>query len=67
MVCIEIKLSNNPKISRGNTESIVDLNTQENFIVTFGKSDYQLNENWKVCDLQTLYKALEELNIIKKP
>ena len=66
-VCIEIKLSNNPKISRGNTESILDLKTNNNFIVTFGKSDYQLNENWKVCDLQTLYEALEPLNIIKNP
>lgn len=64
-VCIEIKLSNNPKISRGNTESILDLKTNNNFIVTFEKSDYQLNESWKVCDLQTLYEALQQLNIIK--
>jgi predicted AAA+ superfamily ATPase len=64
---IEIKLSNNPKISRGNTESITDLKTKSNFIVTFGKADYQLNELWKVCDLQTLYKELEVLNLTKKP
>jgi predicted AAA+ superfamily ATPase len=62
---IEIKLSNNPKISRGNTESINDLKTKSNFIVTFGNSDYQLNEFWKVVDLQTLYKELKKLNITK--
>jgi uncharacterized protein len=64
---IEIKLSNNPKISRGNTETITDLKTKSNFIVTFEKSDYQLNQYWKVCDLQTLFAELEILNIIKKP
>lgn len=62
---IEIKLSNNPKVSRGNTESITDLKTKSNFIVTFGNSDYQLNEFWKVVDLQTLYKELKKLNITK--
>ncbi|MCZ8197448.1 MAG: ATP-binding protein [Flavobacterium sp.] len=62
---IEIKLSNNPKISRGNTESINDLKTKSNFIVTFGNSDYQLNEFWKVVDLKTLYKELKKLNITK--
>lgn len=62
---IEIKLSNNPKVSRGNTETITDLKTKSNFIVTFGNSDYQLNEFWKVVDLQTLYKDLKKLNITK--
>lgn len=64
---IEVKLSNNPKLSRGNTETINDLKTKSNFIVTFGKSDYQLNELWKVCDLQTLFIDLEKINILKKP
>ena len=64
---IEIKLSNKPKISRGNNESISDLKTSSNFVVTFDKSDYQLNEFWKICDLQTLYKELELLGLTKKP
>ncbi len=63
---IEIKLSNSPKISRGNNETISDIKSKFNFVVTFDKSDYQLNELWKVSDLQTLYKELEILNIIKK-
>jgi len=62
---IEIKLSNNPKISRGNSETISDLKSKTNFVVTFDKADYQLNEFWKVCDLQTLYIELEKLNLIK--
>lgn len=64
---VEIKLSNTPKISRGNNESVSDLKTISNFVVTFDHSDYRLNENWKVCDLQTLYKDLELLNLTRKP
>ncbi len=63
---IEIKLSNNPKISRGNNETRIDLNSKSNFVVTFDKANYQLNEFWKVCDLQTLYQELEALDLIKK-
>ncbi len=65
MTTIEIKLSNNPKISRGNTESIADLKTKTNFIVTFDKSNYQLNENWKVCDLDSLFRELKDLSLTK--
>jgi hypothetical protein len=59
----EIKLSNNPKISRGNTESITDLKTKNNFIVTFAGGDFALNENWRVCDLNSIEKHLIELGL----
>lgn len=60
----EIKLSNSPKISRGNTEAINDLKTKNNFIVTFAGGDYALNENWHVCDLNTIEKHLVQLELI---
>ena len=59
----EIKLSNNPKISRGNTESITDLKTKNNFIVTFSAGDYALNDNWHVCDLNSIEKHLIRLGL----
>lgn len=62
----EIKLSNNPKISRGNTESILDLKTKNNFIVTFAGGDYALNENWRVCDLNSIEKHLIALGLKEK-
>ena len=59
----EIKLSNNPKISRGNTESITDLKTKNNFVVTFNAGDYALNDNWQVCDLNSIEKHLTRLGL----
>lgn len=63
--CIEIKLSNQPKISRGNTEAITDLNSKNNFIVIFDQADYQLNENWRVCNLDAVFVHLKQLNILE--
>lgn len=60
----EIKLSNSPKLSRGNTESINDIKTKNNFIITFGEADYALNENWQVCDLWSLEKHLDRLGLV---
>ena len=62
----EIKLSNNPKISRGNTESINDLKTKNNFIITFSAGDYALNKNWQVCDLNSVGKHLQSLGMTEE-
>jgi len=59
----ENKLSNNPKISRGNTESITDLKTTNNFIVTFSAGDYALNDKWQVYDLNSIEKHLLRLGL----
>lgn len=61
---IEIKLSNQPKLSRGNTESIKDLESKNNFIVVFDTADYALNPDWQVCDLYTLIQKLKQLNLM---
>jgi predicted AAA+ superfamily ATPase len=52
----EIKLSNAPEISRGNTQSIMDLGTRKNYVITPASDDYRLNENWHVCSLSTFIK-----------
>jgi predicted AAA+ superfamily ATPase len=62
---LEIKLSNNPKISRGNTEAISDLKCATNFVITFGSADYQLNENWKICNLDAAYNHLKLLDVVE--
>ncbi|HBK83427.1 MAG TPA: ATPase [Flavobacterium sp.] len=62
---LEIKLSNNPKISRGNTETISDLKCKNNFVIVFSPADYQLNENWKVCNLDAAYIHLKQLNVLE--
>lgn len=63
VAAFEIKLPKNPKVSRGNTESIADLKTKNNFIVTFAAGDYALNENWQVCDLNSIEKLLIRLGL----
>lgn len=61
----EIKLSNNPSSSKGNTEAIQDLGTIHNFIVTPSSNDYKPNAHWQVCSLLTLWKYLEPLKVLK--
>jgi hypothetical protein len=39
------------------------LKTKNNFIVTFAGGDYALNENWRVCDLNSIEKHLIELGL----
>ena len=65
MAVLEIQLSNNPKISRGNTETISDLQSKNNFVITFSPADYQLNETWKVCNLDAVYVHLKQLNVLE--
>jgi len=48
---IEIKYNNAPKITRGFLESIQDLGTINNFIITPKSDDYQLTKNIRVCSI----------------
>ncbi len=49
---IEIKFSESPSLSRGNTSSINDLGTENNFIVIPGVQDYRKSETLTVCGLE---------------
>ncbi len=61
----EIKLSNNPSSSKGNTEAIQDLQTPYNFIITPSSESYKANANWQVCSLDNLWAFLKPLNVLK--
>ena len=62
----EIKLSNNPSSSKGNTEAIQDLGTVNNFIVTPSSRDFKPNAHWQVCSLATLWAYLQPLKLLKE-
>ncbi|MFN8429590.1 MAG: ATP-binding protein [Spirosomataceae bacterium] len=64
VISIEIKLSLNSGISRGNTQSIMDLGTKTNFIITPEGGDFSWNENWKVCNLSELKPYLESFDLV---
>lgn len=61
----EIKLSDNPSTSKGNTESIKDLGSVNNFIITPTSKNFRLNENWQVCNINSVWEYLKPLGIIK--
>ncbi len=52
IACIEIKLSNAPEIPKGFINSIDDLRTAKNFIITPQSDDYAY-KNIRICSLQT--------------
>ncbi len=62
----EIKLSNNPSSSKGNTEAIQDLGTVHNFIVTPSSRSYKVNAHWQVCSLDALWEYLRPLKLLKE-
>jgi predicted AAA+ superfamily ATPase len=61
----EIKLSNKPSSSRGNTEAIRDLKSPHNFIVTPSSADHKISTDWQVCSLATVWTYLEPLKVLK--
>lgn len=57
VICIEIKLTTSPSVSRGMTQSIRDLGSKQNFIVTAGDAaPWKIRENITVCNLQSFLR-----------
>lgn len=62
LAAIEIKLSNSPQLSRGNTEAVNVLQPKHKFIITPGSDSYPLKDDWTVCSLNDfLEKELKNL------
>jgi predicted AAA+ superfamily ATPase len=53
IAAIEIKLTNSPKLSRGNTIAFEDINAPANFIITPSSDDYLIGERTRICSLKT--------------
>ncbi|MFH0756328.1 MAG: DUF4143 domain-containing protein [Bacteroidota bacterium] len=51
IAAIEIKLSNSPKPTRGNTIAFEDIDARSNYIITPSSEDYLMNKNTRVCSL----------------
>ena len=64
MVSIEIKLSLTPALRRGSTESINDLMTEHNFVVTPAGGETPLKPNWLHCNLTELLSQLTQLDLV---
>ena len=64
-VSIEIRRSNSPSLSRGNTISINDLGTKHNFIVTPSSGNFPFRESIEVTDLANLWQHLRMLHVLQ--
>jgi predicted AAA+ superfamily ATPase len=53
IAAIEIKLSNAPKLSRGNTIAFEDINAIANYIITPSSEDYLVSNKTRVCSVET--------------
>jgi predicted AAA+ superfamily ATPase len=51
MVCIEIKNTNNPKLSKGFYESVADLKPDYQYVITPSSEVYPIGDNVMVCNL----------------
>nr|MCU0326160.1 ATP-binding protein [Spirosomataceae bacterium] len=58
-LAIEIKLSDNPLISRGNTIALQDLANPPLLVITPSSDDYNLKSNVRVCSIKTLEANLK--------
>lgn len=54
--CIEIKYSATPKLTRGNTIALNNINCKSNFIITPNSEDYPFKNNIRVCSLSIFLK-----------
>lgn len=54
VACIEVKLNNAPTLSKGNYQSITDLQTKKNFVVVPDVDEYKTKEGIIICSLHTL-------------
>lgn len=64
IVSIEIKLSLTPALKRGSTESVNDLMTKHNFVVTPAGGNMPIKPNWIHCNLKEILGQLADLGLI---
>lgn len=64
VVSIETKLSLTPALKRGSTESVTDLKTTVNYIVTPKGGNVAIRPGWIHCNVSELIQNLQALKII---
>lgn len=66
IVSIEIKLSLAPALKRGSTESVADLKTEHNFVVTPNGGNVAVRPEWIHCNIRELIVHLKALKVISE-
>jgi predicted AAA+ superfamily ATPase len=64
IVAIEIRYSNDPALTRGNTQGIADLNAEQTLVVTPEADGYWLRKDIRVCSIDGIWAVLGEAGIV---
>lgn len=64
VVTIEIRYSNAPSLTRGNTQAINDLNADRTLVITPEADGYWLRKDVQVCSVEGVWKVLTELDVL---
>ena len=64
IVTMEIRYSNDPSLTRGNTQAINDLNAEQTLVVTPEADGYWLRKDVQVCSIEGVWKVLAELDVL---
>ena len=63
-LAIEIKLSNTPILSKGNTVALQDVGNPPLLVITPSSTDFQMKPNVWVCSIKTLPENLQRLGVL---
>ena len=64
VVAIEIRYSNDPSLTRGNTQAIADLNAEQTLVVTPEADGYWLRKDVRVCSIESVWAVLGEAGVL---
>lgn len=64
VIALEIRYSNAPKLTRGNTQAIMDLGLEQTLVVTPEADGYWLRKDVRVCSIQNVWAVLEEQGVL---
>jgi predicted AAA+ superfamily ATPase len=64
VVAIEIRYSNDPSLTRGNTQAIADLNVEQTLVVTPEADGYWLRKDVRVCSIEGVWNTLGEAGVL---
>lgn len=64
VIGLEIRYSNAPSLTRGNTQAITDLGLDQALVVTPEADGYWLRKDVRVCNVQSVWGHLGELGVL---
>ena len=64
IIAIEIRYSNDPSLTRGNTQAITDLNAEQTLMVTPEADGYWLRKDVRVCSIEGVWTVLGEVGVL---